>query len=438
MKLCVIGPKGTVDRMCEVIKKFFPELQITPIVYQVYHEVLDYFPQIQDEVDMILFPGAASFKLCEKHFMPKVPWEYIPRHGSILLRSLLEAECVLKKDITNLSIDTYTEKVLQEAYDEIGIDPQKRHLYIAQRRLTEDGYLDYLLDFHKRNYEENHVSCCITGLTEVYVQLKKWGIPCVKTVATANIIIELVKKLKLRYNVQVSGENEIVAMVVELNLSSKYSVTGNDQYVFLNNRLKVLQNIYRFSYRVDGVVVEKSDREFLIFTTRKYMDAESNGLQQLYFLDLLRECGVTNISIGVGYGNSAAEAQKNAARGAELSREEGDCAFVFFANGKSLGPIFLREKRPKEQLDQDFSKLAKESHLSINTIYKVYSSTVKLGKKEYTSKELADLCGFTHRTMNRILVKLIEAGCCEIVGESIIENYGRPSRILKFHWFKKE
>ena len=62
----------------------------------------------------------------------------------------------------------------------------------------------------------------------------------------------------------------------------------------------------------------------------------------------------------------------------------------------------------------------------------------KLGKKEYTSKELADLCGFTHRTMNRILVKLIEAGCCEIVGESIIENYGRPSRILKFHWFEKE
>ena len=65
MKLCVLGPVNTVTRNAGIIKDAFPELDVYEAAYDVYTEALDMIDQIQQEADMVLFPGKASYALCK-------------------------------------------------------------------------------------------------------------------------------------------------------------------------------------------------------------------------------------------------------------------------------------------------------------------------------------------------------------------------------------
>ncbi len=52
----------------------------------------------------------------------------------------------------------------------------------------------------------------------------------------------------------------------------------------------------------------------------------------------------------------------------------------------------------------------------------------------FTPAELADASGIRKRTMNRILLKLMDIGCCVEVGKNSPKQRGRPSRIIELHF----
>ena len=80
----------------------------------------------------------------KKHTIPTIPWEYIPRHSSSLLRALLEIQYAYKKDIRRISYDTVDRDLILQAYQEIGIDPQSLQIFVAEQRLLDEDYLNYL------------------------------------------------------------------------------------------------------------------------------------------------------------------------------------------------------------------------------------------------------------------------------------------------------
>ena len=119
----------------------------------------------------------------------------------------------------------------------------------------------------------------------------------------------------------------------------------------------------------------------------------------------------------------------------ELSKKaKGNCAYVILEDGSVLRPMRPGRKDSKEEIDQGLAALARRTKLSSNTIYTIWKSTKRSAREEFTSKQLADLCGFNVRTMDRILQKLLAVGCCSVVGMVITEGHGRPSRIFRFHW----
>ena len=106
MKLCVLGPVNTVTRNAGIIKDAFPELDVYEAAYDVYTEALDMIDQIQQEADMVLFPGKASYALCKRSRRQLIPWEYLPRHISSLHRTLLEVQRRFHCGICRISYDT--------------------------------------------------------------------------------------------------------------------------------------------------------------------------------------------------------------------------------------------------------------------------------------------------------------------------------------------
>lgn len=154
-------------------------------------------------------------------------------------------------------------------------------------------------------------------------------------------------------------------------------------------------------------------------------------------LDLLKEVSVINTYIGIGYGKTANEAKFNSYESIKLAQRHGNqTAYVVFENSQILGPLEpISSGKKEDNFDERFYQIAKETGLSATTVYTIFSNITKKGKTEYTSKELADICRVSIRTMDRIILRLTDAGYCQVVGEKLMSKYGRPSRILRFKPF---
>jgi len=85
-----------------------------------------------------------------------------------------------------------------------------------------------------------------------------------------------------------------------------------DEYSYLSQRIKIMDRLYHFNHRIDGVLVEQSKSECMIFTTKKIIETETNQYKDFYLLDVLREVSAVPVYIGIGYGKTANESKYNA------------------------------------------------------------------------------------------------------------------------------
>ena len=228
-----------------------------------------------------------------------------------------------------------------------------------------------------------------------------------------------------------------MVIMLEVSFAGNYSIMGEDDYGYLANRIKVLENIYSFSSRIDGVVVEDTPKSFLIFTTRKLIELETNHFQYLDLLDILNICRAENIAVGIGCGNTACESRSHARTAIEMAKKaSSNCAYVVLEDGSVLKPLISRQESPANeiQIDRNLTLAAKRAGLSATTLFAILKHTRKSGLEEFTSRQLASLCGFSTRTMDRILQKLLSAGCCKVIGMYSENGCGRPSRVFQFTW----
>lgn len=437
MKLCILGPVNTVDRTLKIVRQTYNDIESFAVSYNVYTEALELVEKMQQEADAILFPGKASYLLCEKNIVPTVPWEFIPRHVSSLHRTMLELQFKYNCGLNNISYDTLSRELILSAYAEFGVKEQNTHFYLAEQRILDPDYLSYLLKFHMDNYLHNGASCCITGLTEIGNALKQRSIPYAITLPSSTLIADTVQKLKLRYESSLNMHNWIVVIMIKITYSGNYSTLTNDQYRYITNRIKVLENIYNYSYRIDGVVVEEGNDGFLIFTTKHVLELETAYFKNFYLLEMFDSSHVENVAAGIGCGRTAAESKANANAALEMSKKEkANCAYVISENGAISKPIYASHKSELREVGNNLSLLSKKAKLSSNTLHVIWRNTQLSKLEEFTSKQIAALCGFSIRTTDRILKKLVEAGCCSISGTYITTGHGRPSRTFRFYWDK--
>ena len=434
MKLLIVGPAAGVDKACALGEENFLGVEFIPLKYTTYTDAPSLVLQHRGKIDGVLFSGKSPYKLCEAKIGFDVPADYVSRHESTLFKSLLETNYLLKRNINKLSIDTYNMKMFKKVYGEIGLDYSKASIFFAPQEYLKPNYIDLVTEFHISNFKSGRVSACITGLIEAAAHLRKLDIPVVHAMPTEDTIIQCIKSMQMRCLSQKNSENQIVVIAIKLHLPSEYSVTRGDEYAYLTQRIGLLDRLYSFNSRIDGVIVESSHSEFMIFTTRKVMEIETNNYKNIHLLDMIQEAAFVKVSVGIGYGETANASKYKAFQGIRLAENyKESVVFVVFKNGEVMGPLMgPASGRDSKSIDEKFYKISEETDMSVNTVYNVFSMVKKMGKAEYTSKELANICGTSVRTMDRILQKFCDAGYCEVVGEQLMSQYGRPSRILKF------
>ncbi len=249
-----------------------------------------------------------------------------------------------------------------------------------------------------------------------------------------DVMAQGIQNLQLRCIAQQNSENQIVVLAIQLQLPTAYSLLHEEEYAYLCQRLRILDKLYLFNSRIDGVLVEQGPNAFMIFTTRKSVERETRGYQDFYLLQMLREASVVRVCMGIGYGRTANASKFNAYEGIKRARRHaGGGAYVVFGNNEVIGPLNgLRKGESGEDIDQRIYEIARQTGLSANAVHAVFRCVAQAQTNEFTSRELAAMCGIHVRTMDRMILKLCDAGYCEVAGEKLMGQYGRPSRILRF------
>lgn len=436
MKMGIVGPEEFVNSTHITIKENYPRIELVDLIYKESIEAPNLVQNCQLDLDALIFLGKTPFKLSEKFIKQNIVWEYLPRHGSTLLRTLLEASALKKYDILSVSFDTFTRELLYEVYEEIGFKREDFNFFIAEQKLTQKNYIDYVYRFHCNNYYLKKVSCCITGLVEIYEKLYAKNIPCVLVTPIKNVILATVEKLRLEYLAQSNTDNQIVVMVAQIDFPNEYSVIRDDEYQNIISRMKVSECVYLFASKIKAAVVEVNYKEYMIFTTKKILETITNNYEKIYLFELVEEKVLKTISLGIGYGSTAQEAKFNAYTGLNKAvRTGGNEGFVVYENGEARGPLNNKSEKHQQLIDKRLSNISEKTGISINTIYKIYNAAEKCNNYTFSPKELANLCEMSKRSVDRFIQKLELYDFCETVGKKMVYCTGRPSRVIKLTFF---
>ena len=88
---------------------------------------------------------------------------------------------------------------------------------------------------------------------------------------------------------------------------------------------------------------------------------------------------------------------------------------------------------PLKESQEYLTLLAKRAGINFQYLQIMSNLCKKEHRNTFTPAELADASGIRKRTMNRILLKLIDIGCCIEKGKNYPKQRGRPSRIIELH-----
>lgn len=434
MKLGLVGPAESVSQIERIIMQNFPYIQLFPIVYDTYRDSAELIRRRQVGLDCLLFSGPTPFKYASRFLSPAIPWEFIPREKSSLLTVFTEAAALHHYDIAKISIDSVDYAALMETYQEIGLPESVLQIQVAEEKIFDDDYSDYLVEFHKQAFRTDKISFCITGMSDVQKALTDERIPCFKMKRMPDVIKNIVTKLQLKHELRINLKNQIVVLAVEVDPPGENTMVAHDDYQMAVNKMRASEQIYLFARKIQAAVIELSLGNYLLFTLRKILDTETSQMSHFDFIQSRSWRMDSTFSVGIGFGETAAEAKAGACLGKDRAQKcGGNRIFVVDDGEKIIGPIssLNTEAQPENDPDGLIADIAAKSGVGKKTIYKLYSLVQQYNLDTVTPAALAGLYGVTPRSINRILVLLEQCGYAKVVGLKTPTDSGRPSRLIK-------
>lgn len=443
LKIALVAPIEIMDK-AEEISKEFDDIKLIKLIYNDYKDSLNLIKNIPDNYDAILFGGLSAYSYCQQYLEKTCIWDYFPRHVMSFCNALLSAS-LLGYDITNVSCDTYSYSLVKEAYTDLSFDFDNIKLSLIEdkplRLDDEEAKIKYnqeVFEFHKNSFLKDNRTCIITALHTVSKMLKKNGIYCFTAYPSRAVIRETLSKLYLKHQAIQNQKSKIVILSIEIDLPSEYSVISKDEYSYIHEKMELLEMIYKFAQDIKAAVVEASYNTFLLFSTKNVLELETDNFKNISLLNEISKNSLHTVSIGIGYGSTAQDAKYNANLGVIKSKQYNkNSAYIVYENNKIEGPIMANNKNHETNnnlIDKKLALISETSGVSINTVFTIYNIISKYKKTHFTSKELSEACNLSTRNINRIINKLEISGYCSIVGKKIVNNTGRPSRIIKFNF----
>ena len=428
----IIGP-DLLLQMTKGVLKSFPNLRPS------YSSSNENTRQMMGEVDVLVFLEYHLYEEAKQDIAFSIPAHHIPLMGTGLYRTLL----LIKNNYEQktLSIDLIAEKYVEQILFELG-ETDYQYLNLHHRK-KHPGLIEEIIAFHKDNYF-NHQSIALTGICEISERLTADGIPNELVIPTEQDMIVAFERALLAAETRRNKESQIVFGIIHIDDFNKVTERCTSEHEVQLLLLKVQQMLLDYTKHLDGHLINTGGDEYSFITTRGIFERETRGYK---FIPLIKESknelGIT-LSIGVGFGSTAAEAGSHARLALRQAKElDGDVCYIVREDKSVLGPVEIATNTQYERYDLSItdSKLldkAQKAGMSAAYMTKLMARVARYKKYDYTAQELANTLNITNRSAHRILLKWMDAEIVDIVGEERITPKGRPSRIYRLTFIMED
>ncbi|WP_245975342.1 hypothetical protein [Oceanobacillus chungangensis] len=426
----IIGPEALMKQTREVLKAFpnFKPIYSTTTPASVTKAVTE---ELIDEVDVLLFTEFHLYFEAKQHINFSIPVHHVPLTGTGLYRSLF----IIKSNfgLKNLSIDTIEEKYVEQILFELAESDYNCYSF---NQHTNQNLIDHMTRFHKNNYHKNQ-SIAITGIQEVSNRLSELDIPNEWVIPTHQDMIVSLERALLAAETRRNKESQIVFGIIDIDNFTRVIEKYTSEHDVQLLKLQIQQMLLNYTKQLDGHLINSGGEEYSFITTRGIFERETRGYK---FIPLLKETkselGIT-LSVGVGFGSSAAEAGSHARLALRQSKElGGNICYIVREDRSVLGPVDISANTQYERYDlaiTDTGLLDKAEKAGMSAVYmtKLMARVARHKKFDYTAQELATTLDITIRSAHRILLKWMDAELVDIVGEEKVTHKGRPRRIYR-------
>jgi len=435
IKIGIVGPQSSVDKIVEAIVENVMYVEPIPLSYAEFTDAVGILQECQDTLDCLLFSGSTPYRYVSHFLHATCPWEYLPQSQLSLVCSLLQAAYTMGWDISRASFDSYAEKLVYSAYREIGYERDDTELFFAGFELTDPSYIELLCQFHKQMYQSGKAACCITGIERVRMHLLDEKIPCIIIRNATEVIVQQVNKLRLDLQIKRVDDAKLAAVAIEIIYRGEHSAYSQSMLQVFYHKSSVSEQIYMYAQKLGAAVIESSGDCVYLFTTKAAIQNDTEDFKRFDLLcNLLSRDIVQNAFIGVGLGSDAHQSQRNADAARRHARQSGiDSLYVMQENRRMIGPITVSAKEDGRLVDEVLYRISAQTGIGIKALSRLDIILRQYQVKDTTARALAEMYGVNMRSMNRILLKLEQAGYLTVVGKESTATSGRPGRIMRIN-----
>lgn len=293
--------------------------------------------------------------------------------------------------------------------------------------------LDIISDFHLTSFQSDEAIAAITLNDHIYETLKKLHIPVYKLTGTSieikNALNLLTEKIKSH-----SFKNSQIAVAI-INIKEFESLFSNDSpnYKWQKTELNIKRILLDFCEESSSSLIENGLGKYQIFSVRNHIEKNLQALKATIFQMMLEL--KTNISIGIGYATSAADAEKNARKAVQeipKSNTQEVNFTIIKDNNTSVQTIKNIEVIYSHDISSEINKLLRSISVNVSTFNKIKALSERLNWIDFTANDVSEHLSMTLRNAQRIVSKLVEVNLLEEYSERTPIARGRGRKTYRF------
>ncbi|WP_405383174.1 hypothetical protein [Phascolarctobacterium sp.] len=427
MKLGIIGARSVMENIIKVIDEEIKDIDVISVATEKIEETPSKVRELEKKVDAVLFTGPYNYHYALKHLSKsQVPWTCIPHNRVSALQSLLQASISLHSDLRHISLDTYDPQIIQEALHTVGI--QNAEIYTDAINPESATLNEDLYQAHSRRYKNNNKVICLTSHQVCHELLTKAEIPCIRIFPAKEIIKEQVYYLRLQHldASDQQGDYAVIAIHYNYVFDNEKDPAVRD-WEKLRYQHEIREYVYTIAHKLQAAVFSDDIVPLFIVTSRKMLEnvffKQQDHIKLLQFGQQLQRF---RVCLGIGLGDSMLEAKAHSTMALNHAFRDADIhAYIAKSNTEAAAPAVSVGRKEESSLET----IARHCGFTITTLQKLSSALVATGNPT-TAESLAQEMQMTVRSVNRILSRLEDIGCVQIVAKEG-HGKGRPTRIMK-------
>lgn len=425
MKVGIIGPEKSVEKVVSIIKDYFPGIDYRVYIREKVEQVGEVLQDALNATDGLLFTGIALQGEAEKLMKIEKPYEAITRNDTSLIKAFWNIRNE-NQSINRISLDIVDENLIEIVKKEFGLKINKVYTMPYESDKTEKDYINRHLEL----WNQGKVDVVLSALRSTYDELREKDIPVYRLDMTTTMITESMNKLINRIKTHDIKSNQLAILLLQIK-NMKEDLT--DRYDNLLKLNQVEKELISYLREVQGSLFQIGVDKYIVFGTRRTL-ADREILNR--YVSQIAEFEKDNIIIhtGMGFGHTGWSAEYKAETALELARKNSAAAFfIVDENSNVQGPIqdYKEQTYELEVSDRRMNELARQIGISATYLSKVVSIMEKYEISEFSSDTLGQYLGITQRSARRILDKFLDADCARVVTNAVTKGVGRPKKIVE-------